>query len=173
MTTRVVLVGMMGAGKTTVGRALAERIGWDFVDLDAAVEEFAGRSVAEIFAADGEAAFRALEHAAASLAARRSRVVIAAGGGAFIPPATRAVLREGAAVVWLSCALDTLLERIPHGGSRPLAGNRATIGALLHEREPVYRLADLAVDTTSGAPRDAARAIARALGLREARTTGE
>jgi shikimate kinase len=173
MTERVVLVGMMGAGKTTVGRALAERIGWDFVDLDAAVEALAGRSVAEIFAQDGEAAFRDLEHAAASLAARRTRVVIAAGGGAFVPPATRAVLREGATVVWLTCAPDTLDARIPRDGSRPLAGDRATIGALLNEREPVYRLADLAVDTTSGAPEDAARKVARALGLREARTSGE
>ena len=173
MTGRVVLVGMMGAGKTTVGRALAARIGWGFVDLDAAVEALAGRKVAEIFEEDGEGAFRDLEHAAASLAARRSRVVIAAGGGAFVQPATRAVLREGATVVWLTCALDALLARIPRDGSRPLARSRATIAALLNEREPVYRLADLAVDTTSGAPEDAARKVARALGLPEPRATGE
>lgn len=173
MTARVVLVGMMGAGKTTVGRALAARIGWDFVDLDAAIERLAGRSVAEIFAEDGEAAFRELEHAAASMAARGHRVVIAAGGGAFIQPKTRAVLREGASVVWLSCAVDTLHARIGGGAGRPLAGSRATIGALLNEREPVYRLADLAVDTTIGAPEDAAREVARALGLRDALATGE
>lgn len=173
MTTRVVLVGFMGAGKTTVGRALARLIGWDFVDLDEAIEERVGRKVAAIFDEDGEEAFRALERAAASEAARRERLVVAAGGGAFVDPRTRALLREGASVVWLTCAPDALRARIPEDGNRPLARNRATIGALLTEREPFYRLADLAVDTTSGGPRDAARKVASALGLAEAGTTGE
>ena len=173
MTPRIVLVGFMGAGKTTVGRALARRIGWDFVDLAEAIEERAGRKVAAIFAEEGEEAFRALERAAASEAARGERVIIAAGGGAFVDPRTRAVLRHGASVVWLTCAPDALVARIAGDGNRPLAGNRATIGALLTEREPFYRLADLAVDTTSVGPQDAARTVARALGLAEAGITGE
>ena len=163
MTERVVLVGFMGAGKSTVGRELAALLGWELVDLDAEIEARAGRSVAAIFDQDGEAAFRALEHAAAVAAMRRAKVVIAAGGGAFAEPATRAVLEAGAVTVWLRCALPALLARIPDDGSRPLGRNRATIGALLRHREPVYRLAALTVDTTDGAPLDAARAIARAI----------
>jgi shikimate kinase len=173
MTERVVLVGFMGAGKTTVGRELASLLGWTFVDLDAEIEARAGRSVAAIFDADGEEAFRALEQAAAREVMRRPRVVIAAGGGAFAQPATRAVLAAGALTVWLRCGLPALLARIPDDGSRPLGRNRATIGALLRQREPVYRLAELTVDTTDGAPGDAARAIARAIGHRAARSSGE
>jgi shikimate kinase len=173
VTTRIVLVGFMGAGKTTVGRELAALLGWEFVDLDHRVEEKAGRRVAEIFDGDGEAAFRALELDAAREAMRRERIVIAAGGGAFAQDATRAVLSAGATTVWLKCALPALLQRIGRGGGRPLGRNRATIPALLGERERVYRLAALTVDTTEGAPRDAARAIARATGQREARAEGE
>ena len=173
MTARIVLVGFMGAGKTTVGRELAALLGWDFIDLDERVEARAGRSVAEIFAKDGEAAFRALELDAAREAMRGERVVIAAGGGAFAQEETRAALSAGAATVWLRCALPALLRRIPRGDARPLAANRATIPALLSERERVYRLAELTVDTTEGAPRDAARAIARATGHREAPAEGE
>lgn len=171
MTTRIVLVGFMGAGKTTVGRRLAGDLGWDFVDLDAEVEARAGRPVAALFDEQGEAAFREAEHAAAVEAARRERVVIAAGGGAFVSEATRAVLSAGAVTVWLRCALETLLDRIPRDGNRPLARNRATIGALLTEREPLYRLADLVVDTTCAAPQDAAREIASAVIHQEPRTT--
>ena len=171
MTERVVLVGFMGAGKTTVGRELAALLGWAFVDLDAEVEARAGRSVAAIFDSDGEAAFRALERAAAVDAMRHPRAVIAAGGGAFAEPATRAVLEAGATTVWLRCDLPALLARIPADGSRPLGRNRATIGALLSQREPVYRLAALTVDTTDCAPGEAARAIARAIGRREARSS--
>jgi shikimate kinase/3-dehydroquinate synthase len=173
VTSRIVLVGFMGAGKTTVGRELAALLGWDFVDLDERVEARAGRSVAGIFETDGEAAFRALELDAAREAMRGERVVIAAGGGAFAHEETRAALAAGATTVWLRCALPALLRRIPPGDSRPLARNRATIPALLSERERVYRLAALTVDTTEGAPRDAARAIARAVGHREAPSEGE
>jgi shikimate kinase len=163
MTRRVVLVGFMGAGKTTVGRLLADELGFRFVDLDERIVARTGRTVAAIFAEDGEAAFRALEREAARAEAGSVDVVIAAGGGAVLDPATRAALYEGATSVWLRCARDTLLARIPADGSRPLAANRATIGALLSEREPIYRRADLVVDTTSAAPRDTARELARAL----------
>ena len=109
------------------------------------------------------AAFRELELEAAREAIVRERVVIAAGGGAFAQEATREALMSAATTVWLRCALPALLDRIPAGDSRPLARNRATIGALLSERERVYRLAALTVDTTDCAPRDAARAIVRAI----------
>lgn len=159
---RIVLVGFMGAGKTTVGRHLASILGWDFVDLDDQIVERAGKSVAAIFREDGEPAFRAAEREAAVALAPRRFVVIAAGGGAFTKPDTRAALSADALTVWLRCALPALLRRIADDGSRPMAGSRETISALLTEREPLYRLADLVVDTTSVAPPDAAREIASA-----------
>jgi shikimate kinase len=171
--TRIVLVGFMAAGKTSVGRHLASILAWDFVDLDDQVVERAGKPVAAIFREDGEAAFRAAEHEAAVALAPRSFVVIAAGGGAFLAPGTRAALAAGALTVWLRCALPALLARIGNGASRPLAGSRETISALLTEREPVYRLADLVVDTTSVAPPDAAREIASAALHRDPRTIDE
>jgi shikimate kinase len=159
---RVVLVGFMGAGKSTVGPLVARRLGWAFLDLDDDVEAAAGRTVPEIFATDGEAAFRAAERAAAERASSRERLVLATGGGAFTVPETRSVLQRGALTVWLRCGLDALLARIPADGSRPLAANRATIGPLLAGREPSYALADLTVDTTRTAPVEVARIIAEA-----------
>jgi shikimate kinase len=159
---RIVLTGFMGAGKSTVGPLVARRLGWEFLDLDDDIVAAAGLSVAEIFARSGEGAFREAELSAATRAASRERLVLATGGGAFTVPATRAVLQRGALTVWLRCALDTLLGRIRADGSRPLAANRATIGALLEGREPSYALADLTVDTTSVAPEEAARVIAEA-----------
>ena len=160
--TRIVLVGFMGAGKTTVGRHLASILGWDFVDLDDQIVRRAGKPVAAIFREQGEAVFRAAEHAAAVELKHRRFLVIAAGGGAFLARETRAALSADALTVWLRCALPALLERIADDGSRPLAGSHETISALLIEREPIYRLASLVVDTTSVAPPDAAREIANA-----------
>ena len=172
---RVVLVGFMGAGKSTVGPLVAQRLGWAFLDLDDDIEAAAGRTVPEIFATDGEAAFRAAERAAAERARRRERLVLATGGGAFTVPETRRVLQRGALTVWLRCALGALLARIPADGSRPLAANRATIGPLLVGREPSYALADLTVDTTHMAPADVANIIAEAAmrGRREGGGTTE
>ncbi len=160
---RVVLVGFMGAGKTTVGTHLARRLDWPFVDLDQVIEARTGRSIPEIFERDGEPAFRESERGAAEEASSRERVVIAAGGGAFADERTRAVLRAGALTVWLRCAPDALLARIPLDGSRPLARTRETILPLLAAREPAYRLADLTVDTTSATPERAALIIATTL----------
>ena len=151
---RVVLVGFMGAGKTSVGRSLARRLKWRFVDLDRSIEERAGATIAALFRERGEAAFRALEQDAARAVAGLSRTVVAAGGGAFIAPATRAALQEGALTVWLQCSLDDVLRRVPADGSRPLAGNREIMRALLAEREPSYRQADVAVDTSGLTPRE-------------------
>jgi shikimate kinase len=159
---RVVLVGFMGAGKSTVGPLVATRLGWDFVDLDDEIEKAAGRRVPEIFASEGEAAFRAHERAAAQRLCTRERLVLATGGGAFTMADTREILRNGALTVWLRCELDALLARIPADGNRPLATNRATIHPLLVGREPSYALADLTVDTTRTVPAEVARIVARA-----------
>jgi len=164
---RVVLVGFMGAGKTTVGRALAARLGWSFIDLDALIERMTGLDVPTLFRERGEAAFRISEREAAEEAVRTTRCVIAAGGGAFAEPLTREVLQGGGATVWLRCDPEALLSRVPLDGSRPLAANRERMLELLSERELLYRLADLTVDTTSAAPGEAAEEIARRLRLGE------
>jgi len=162
---RIVLVGFMGSGKTSVGRALAELLGWRLVDLDALIEQRAGRSVAEIFKERGEAAFREEERAAAIEACREERTVIAAGGGAFAQAETRRILSRDAASVFLRCDVEVLLDRIPADGRRPLAGNRETMRRLYADREPAYRLADRAVDATRVGPRELAAEIARGFGL--------
>jgi shikimate kinase len=156
---RIVLVGFMGSGKSTVGPLLAARLGWGFRDLDAWIEARAGRSIAELFR-EGEEGFRRLEAEAAREAGALTNHVIAAGGGALVAAETRERLRSGRAVtVWLRCGLPALLARIPPDGSRPLAGSRETMAALLAERESSYRQADWTVDTTTAAPDEVARAI--------------
>ena len=156
------LVGFMGAGKTTVGLALARRLGWGFRDLDWWIEERHGTTVAEIFRQHGEAFFRAEEERAARAAARLRRHVVAAGGGAFVQEKTRKALQRGAFVVWLRCSVDSLWRRLPHDGSRPLATGRGRMRGLLAEREPSYRLADLVIDTSRAAPERVAHRIEEA-----------
>lgn len=158
---RIVLVGFMGSGKSAVGRRLAQRIGYRFEDMDARIEARAGRAIAEIFAEQGEAAFRGLEEREARALREETRVVVATGGGAFAQPRTRALLQEGALTVWLRCSLATILRRVRLDGSRPLAGNREIMRALLAEREPSYRLADVTVDTSRLSSREVADRIVR------------
>jgi shikimate kinase len=157
----------MGSGKSAVGRILARRLGYGFEDMDRRIEERAGRAIARIFREDGEEAFRELERAEALALSRLGERVVATGGGAFARPATRALLQKGAVTVWLRCDVERILARIPADGSRPLAGNRDIMQALLAEREPSYRLADVAVDASAGSPREVADRI---VGLIEGRT---
>ncbi len=159
---RVVLVGMMGSGKTTVAALLARRLGWDCVDMDAELERRAGLSIREMFTRIGEEGFRQREHALALDLRARDRVVIAAGGGAFARRETREALRRNAFSVWLRCDVETVLARVPRDGSRPLAASRETILRLFAEREPSYRLADWSVDA-SPAPELVARRIEEAV----------
>jgi shikimate kinase len=149
----VVLVGFMGAGKTTIGRRLARRLGYAFEDLDTRIEERTGRTIAALFRERGEAAFRALELEEARAVGALTGVVVSTGGGAFAQRATREALQRGALTVWLKCSLAAALRRVPTDGSRPLAGNREIMQALLAEREPSYRLADVTVDTSRRTPR--------------------
>jgi shikimate kinase/3-dehydroquinate synthase len=148
---RVVLVGFMGAGKSTVGPLVARRLGFRFEDMDQRIQARVGRAVATIFREDGEEAFRALEREEARLLSGQTQVVVAAGGGAFTRAETRELLQQGAVTVWLRCALETALARLPADGSRPLAGNHDIMRALLAEREPLYRMADVVVNAV-GAP---------------------
>lgn len=162
---RVVLVGPMGAGKTTVGSLLAERWGVPFRDTDADVEEAEGRPIAEIFVDSGEEHFRALERAAVVRAVAEHRGVLAVGGGAVMADETRKVL-DGHPVVFLRVGLTDAATRVGLGASRPLLlGNvRGTMKALLDERTPVYESVAVAVvDTDGRTPDEVAEAVERAL----------
>jgi shikimate kinase len=149
----------MGSGKSTVGPIVAQRLGYEFEDLDRRIEARAGATVAALFAERGEEAFRALERAEAQAVAELPRRVVAAGGGAFSRPETRALLQEGALVVWLRADPETLFARIPDDGSRPLAANHAIMRALLAEREPSYSLANVTVDTAGRTPAEVAERV--------------
>jgi len=170
---RIVLVGFMGAGKSTVGPLVADLLGWRFVDVDPRIEQETGLTVAEIFARHGEAHFRAEERRVARQLAHEDRVVVATGGGAFADAETREVLRRGAVVVWLRCDLETILGRVPDDGSRPLAANRERMRTLFAERESSYRLADVTVDAQAGGPGEVARLITQAVGGRGAGGAGD
>ncbi len=145
----VVLVGVPGAGKSTVGHALAERLGVGFRDTDTDVESTTGRSIADIFVESGEPEFRRLEAAAVSNALTEHAGVLALGGGAVIDPATRALL-VGGPVVWLRVGLAAASQRAGLSGARPvLLGNvRAQMKSLMDARAPLYaEVARLIVDT--------------------------
>jgi shikimate kinase len=159
----------MGSGKSSIGRILARRLGYRFEDMDARIERRVGRKIASIFRDAGEEAFRELELEEARALSSLSRRVVATGGGAFARPDTRTILQAGAVTVWLRCDLDTMLARVPADGSRPLAGNRDIMRALLAEREPSYFMADVAVDASAGTPREVADRI---VGLIERRIRG-
>lgn len=160
----IVLVGPMGAGKSAIGRALAARLGWPAVDVDAEVEAGAGASIAELFAREGEAGFRTREAAALRAAlAGPGACVVATGGGAVLDAGNREAMRQGGRVVYLQVAPATQLERVSAQGQRPLLrdGDPAQrLAELQARREPLYvALADLAFDTTGHTPDSAAQAL--------------
>jgi len=156
---QVILTGFMATGKSEVGRRLARRLGRPLVDLDKLVEAAAGKTVAAIFAADGEARFRELERGAVEEACRVPDAVIATGGGTLLDAENRRRLAGAGPIVCLSAAPEEIVRRIGNAASRPLladanGGDRlARIRALLAERAPVYALATHAVDT-GGVPVD-------------------
>lgn len=160
---RVVLVGFMGSGKTTVGRHLAQRLGWTFVDLDERVEERTGATVEELFRTRGEAAFRMLEAEAGAEALARPRTVLAPGGGWSLAPGRIEGLPADALSVWLAVSPETAVRRATgHGRVRPLLGGDDPLGrarALLAEREPVYRRARLHLDGEHASPAALAHTI--------------
>ncbi|WP_365696064.1 shikimate kinase [Nocardioides sp.] len=166
MTARVVLVGPMGAGKSTVGALLAEAWGVPARDTDADVEALEGRSISDVFVDSGEAHFRDLERKAVAEALAAHEGVLSLGGGAVLDPATRDLLR-GHRVVFLRVGLAEAVKRVGLGSSRPLLlGNvRSRIKALLDERTPVYEsVATLTVDTDGKDPAEVVAEIREALG---------
>lgn len=161
---RIILTGFMGSGKTTIGRRLAGRLRWRFVDLDTLIEQRDGRSVAQIFAESGETAFRVLETDALTSALAEPRLVLALGGGALETPANRQALASAGQTcsVLLTASFDTLYRRCQQQITdaadsalpvRPLLGDRAAAAARLARREPVYREhAKFVLDTTGQHP---------------------
>ncbi len=165
MSERLLLIGMMGSGKTTTGRALAARLGARYLDSDEQVEAATGRSVAEILDSDGEAAFRSEEACALQAALQlEPPVVIAVAGGAVLDPVNRQRIADAGTVVWLRAAPATLARRVGDGAGRPLlagdpAGNLVRLDA---ERRPLYsELADVVVDVDDLGPAEVVDAIVR------------
>lgn len=160
--TTIVLIGMMGAGKTSIGRRLARTLGWPFADADAEIELAAGTSIANIFHEIGEAAFRESERQVIARMLMGERCVLALGGGAFIDPLTRAAVRERATSVWLKADLEVLVQRTARRDDRPLLRDvdpRAKLAELLRVREPIYQEADVIVDSSRGSMRELVREI--------------
>lgn len=144
----IVLVGLMGVGKSTVGRRLAARLRLPFVDADHEIERAAGLTIAEIFARHGEPAFRDGEKRVIARLIDGMPKVVATGGGAFMHPDTRALILERATAVWLDADLDVLAERVGRREGRPLLKDRdarAVLAELAEARNPVYALAHLRV----------------------------
>jgi shikimate kinase len=157
------LVGFMGTGKSTIGRVVAEHIQFDFVDTDGWIEERLGRSVGDIFAREGEAAFRQYEKQALEELGLRRNLVIAAGGGLGADPANMASLKAHALVIWLVASPETIWERVQTQTHRPLLRGPDPLGKirqLLKAREPVYRQADVFIHSGLRAPREVAQQIA-------------
>jgi shikimate kinase len=146
----VVLIGMMGAGKSSIGRRLAARLGIPFVDADSEIEQAAGMTIPEIFASHGEPYFRAGEARVITRLLEGGPQVLATGGGAFMNPDTRATIRAKAISVWLRATLDVLNRRIKRRNDRPLLKTSdpvETLRRLMEERYPVYAEADLTVES--------------------------
>ncbi|MBU1286502.1 MAG: shikimate kinase [Alphaproteobacteria bacterium] len=162
----IALVGLMGAGKSTVGRRLAEKLGRQFYDSDHEIEKAAGLSVADIFATHGEADFRRGEQKVLERLLGEAPHVLATGGGAYMNEETRALLREKAVTIWLNADLETLWRRVQKKNTRPLlkrADAKTVLQDLFIEREPIYAQADLVVHSKEGPHGATVNAILKAL----------
>lgn len=157
---------MMGSGKSTVGRLLAQRLGWRFIDTDARIVRAAGKSIARIFEEDGEEAFRDLESRIVREAAEEHRAVIALGGGAILREENRDAIWRHGFVVWLSASPEEHFARVSKSERRPLLESHGdpveAARRILKFREPLYALADIKEDTTGRTPDAIAEALARA-----------
>ncbi len=156
------LIGFMGTGKSCVGRLIASRLRFDFLDTDTIIEARAGKSINEIFAQDGESAFRDLERRVVAELVQRRRTVIATGGGLGANEANLASLKQHALVVCLWASPAAIWKRVGHQTHRPLLMGpdpQASIAALLAEREPVYRRADVLVNTETRSVRQVAQHV--------------
>lgn len=164
----VALVGMMGVGKSTVGKKLAESLSATFVDSDDEIVRAAGLSVPEIFERHGEQEFRRGERRVIERLLNGPPIVLATGGGAYMDPDTRALLKEKATTIWLRADLDLIWKRVNRRDTRPLLKRenpKQVLAELQEVRAPIYAEADFAIDSGDGPASDAVRAIREAMGL--------
>ena len=169
----LILIGYRATGKTTLARLLSERLGWEWIDADVEIERRAGKSIARIFAEDGEPAFRDLEAQVIADLCRRDRLVLGAGGGAPLREESRRAMRDGGNVVWLVARPETILARMSADattpGRRPNLTDRDPLEEIVHllkQREPIYReSAHLVVDTEGKTPERLAGEILKRLAL--------
>jgi shikimate kinase len=160
---RVYLVGFMGAGKSTVGRALAAQLGWSFVDLDTEIERSQKMSVRDIFSKSGEVHFRQIEREQLKNLSGRPRVVIALGGGAIVDPENRLIIDSTGTSVWLNVPFDTAARRVSMDGTRPLFKDPEHAERLYETRLPIYRLARIHVLADNRPPAEIAGEVAMRL----------
>ncbi len=145
-TDKIYLVGFMAAGKSSLARALAGRLGWRSIDVDELIEARERRTIAQVFAQHGEAYFRAIERQVLSEIISERHAVVATGGGTFVDVENRAAIKADGAVIWLDVPLPELIARIPLDGSRPLAANRQQLEQLFDARRAAYQLAHVRLD---------------------------
>ena len=149
---KLYLVGFMGAGKTSVARALGRRMGWRFEDIDHQIEVREHQRVAEIFARQGESYFRSVERAVLQDLLAQRHAVIATGGGTFVDPDNRAAMLSDGAVAWLDVPLERVIERVPADGRRPLAADRVQMEQLYARRRAAYSQAHVRIDASRPLP---------------------
>lgn len=162
----IVLVGLMGAGKSSIGRRLAQRLSLPFIDADKEIEAAAGCTIEEIFARLGEAAFRDGERRVILRLLDRAPHVLATGGGAFIDPQIRARVKDSCVSVWLHADLDLLVRRVSRRSNRPLLKQgqpRDVLADLMAKRYPIYAEADIRVDSADGPPEQTVQRVIDAL----------
>lgn len=145
---KLYLVGFMGAGKSTVARAIGARLGWRVEDIDARIESRERRSIATIFAQSGEAHFRQAERTILGELLSQREIVVATGGGTFVEPDNRALMLADGTVVWLQVPLERVLERIPADGRRPLASDLTQMKQLYARRQIAYAEAHVRIDAS-------------------------